>query len=407
MLGREFDANYRSRSKTAARLGLLILGLIVVVGHVLPEGANSQSREGQLGAGSAAPASIQTGASTSIIKGQATRISRWPWQVSLAWRRGLGEGSSPRARAFCGGAVIAPRLVLTAGHCVSVERRWGGYRLQSPRKLEIISGRTRLNDYWRGEVTAVRRILAPRAWGYRLLYPNWDVALLVLRRPVAARPIQLAGPDEYRSWAPGRVVWATGWGTRNAIVGRMAGSLRKARQMTFAPSVCRSEYGRGFKPRTMSCLGNPAAYAYGTSTCYGDSGGPIVARVSDGYRLVGLTSFGSDYCWGHRPIGSTRVAANPIRSWIARTAFGATGDRVVGAGALPTVAPPLCRVPNLMGMRLRPARRLARRNGCRVGSIFILSPKARRKGRIEYQSVERGWFGPRGLEIAVDVSLRG
>jgi secreted trypsin-like serine protease len=336
-----------------------------------------------------------------IIEGFGTSISSWPWQVALAYRPGFGASGSPRARKVCGGTVIGPRLVLTAAHCVVGGPSWAAPSVKSPQRFEVIAGRTVLNSAG-GQVVRVNRIELPRRYYSNRIRLDWDVALLQLENSLSVSPIQIAGPSEFRASRPGQVLFATGWGQRTWRDYGGSPNLRVARLMMFKSSACRLTYGSYFQSSINICFGGPGEKA---TICSGDSGGPIVSPVKGGFRLVGLSGFGSDYCWGHLPVGGPRVSADPIRTWIAETALGLTGDQVVGRGALVSRAPDSCRVPNLYGMRFLRARAIARRNGCGVSSIFQLTPKARRIGRIDSQGPEPGWFGVKGLKIGVGVRL--
>lgn len=94
-------------------------------------------------------------AQTSIINGKPADIKDWPWQVALAWSGRNAPQESPRSRFFCGGSLIAPDLVLTAGHCVA------DFRKREIGQIEIISGRTRLNNESKGQVAAVTDLMMP------------------------------------------------------------------------------------------------------------------------------------------------------------------------------------------------------------------------------------------------------
>jgi hypothetical protein len=335
-----------------------------------------------------------------IIDGFGTSISSWPWQVALAYRSAFGVSGSPKARKICGGTVIGPRLVLTAAHCVVGGPSWAAPSVKSPQRFEVIAGRTVLNSAG-GEVVRVGRIELPRRYYSNRIRLDWDVALLQLNNSLSVRPIQIAGPTESRASRPGQVLFATGWGQRTWRDYGGSPNLRVARLMMFRSSPCRLSYS-DFQGSINICFGGPGEKA---TTCMGDSGGPIVSPVKGDFRLVGLTGFGSDYCWGHMPVGGPRVASDPIRTWISETALELTGDQVVGQGAVVSPAPRSCRVPNLHGMRFLRARAVLRQNGCGISSVFQLTPKTRRAGRVDFQGPKPGWFGVAGMKVAVALRL--
>lgn len=343
------------------------------------------------------------GAGISIARGDRTTIRQWPWQVALAGRQSKGRKIPPRERFFCGGSVIAPKLVITAAHCVIDERA---------RKIEVISGRSWLDNTNHGEVTGVKRIVLPRKNGflrYDGMTHSWDVALMVLKKPVSAPPIKLAGPDEATLWKPGQPVWATGWGQRahhnRANTSRV---LRVARQVMFPDPVCRSprvpyELGKDYEVRTMNCLGGPAGNA---TTCQGDSGGPVVAATADGeYRLVGLTSFGFA-CRGWYPSYYARVSGRTIRSWVMSTARRLSGAEVVGVGGVPPAPPSWCRIPRVTGLTVPQARRKLKRNGCGLGQVERDLRRKGPRGRITWSGRIPGWIAPEGFRMRVWLPAR-
>src|SRR4051812_29627471 len=74
-----------------------------------------------------------------IVGGTKTTIDQWPWQVALLQRgRGL-EDLGGLKRQFCAGSLIAPSVVLTAGHCL-IDL---GFRSNSG--FSVVSGRTTLS----------------------------------------------------------------------------------------------------------------------------------------------------------------------------------------------------------------------------------------------------------------------
>ena len=339
-------------------------------------------------------------ASASIVNGRSTSIGEWPWQVALTVSKRAAPRIPVSKRFFCGGSVLAPRLVITAGHCVADLNR------RQVRRIEIISGRTSLNSN-RGQVARVKSLRMPlNAAGkrrYRTIYgtADWDVALLVLATSLDAEPVKLAGPGEEAASAVGQIGWITGWGNTSGFTDRLPRKLQVARQVVMGNGLCRRDDGVAFKRSRMVCIGGPAG---NTSTCLGDSGGPLVVATSAGYRLIGLTSYGDGICRATFPSVDTRLAADPIRGWVARTALALTGTDVLGSGGVPEPSPRWCKVPYLF--RLRPAlaqKRLEAAN-CRLGAVRTDPWAFGRRGRIVGASRFFGWLAPAGFRVKVWVA---
>jgi len=334
-------------------------------------------------------------AGISIINGNATSINEWPWQVALTFNRRIAKSPLTSRRFFCGGSVLTPRLVITAGHCVADLDRRG------VRAIEVVSGRTRLNSD-RGQVAKVAGLRMPRTPnGYRrykeiLGAADWDVALLILRSPLTAKPIKLAGPDEAEAWSPGHVAWSTGWGVTQAFARRVPAELRVARQVLMPDGVCHRADGISFSAARMTCIGGPGG---NSSTCNGDSGGPLVARTSDGYRLVGLTSYGDGACRGFVPSVDARVSGNSIRNWVATTAKNLTGRDVVGSGGMAEPTPEWCRVPTLFGLTVPKARKRLETAGCRLGKVRKDPWGAGRSGMVIGFARLPGWLASPGFKV--------
>ena len=368
------------------RAALLGIGLIAAAVFLLPSAS---------GAGQPAP-----DAGASIVNGRSTTIDKWPWQVAVTVSRKVAPRAPTARRFFCGGSVLAPKLVITAGHCVSYLKR------SQIRNLEVVSGRTSLNS-GEGEIARVSGLRMPVDSSGKRRYrsiqgaADWDVALLQLATPLSAEPIKLAGPDEEESWAPGQLAWATGWGSTSGYTDRIPARLQVARQVIMGGGLCRRSSGVAFQPARMVCMGGPHGNA---STCVGDSGGPLVVRTSDGYRLVGLTSFGDGACTGTVPSVDSRVAGEPIRRWVRRTALELTGIDVTGSGGLAPARPRWCKVPRVYGLKPSQARLRFEASNCRLGPVRVDHWSVGRKGRIVGLSRMWGWLAPPGFRVKVWVA---
>lgn len=308
----------------------------------------------------AAPAEAAPDASASIINGKPAAIEDWPWQVAVAATTAIQPGRSPWFRTFCGGSLVAPDVVLTASHCaVEMLKRKAG-------EFSVITGRTNLNDEAAGEEVPIAAIHFPRtstgAIRYRI-QQGWDVALLRLSHAVGQETIKLLGPDEQGIVKPGRRLIETGWGT--TITGKnYAPKTLKVGGTNIQPGgICRNLVGsRYFKPTLQICLGDSQG---SQANCYGDSGGPAVVATSDGYRQVGVTSFGTaDDCAGLIPNIDALAGGASLRGWIGPAVQRLSGVDPVGSGTNAFEIKNLCHVPVVRGLTTGQAKERLRSGGC-------------------------------------------
>jgi secreted trypsin-like serine protease len=145
-----------------------------------------------------------------------------------------------------------------------------------------------------------------------------DFAVLTLARAPAAEPIGLPTASESKAVTrPGRVVRTGGWGTRSAWGFNVARRLKATRERVFPAHVCDRLFGkeRGFQQGTMICaLGKlirrfHSRLPFHSTSCSGDSGGPVIADTPAGARLVGLVSAGPFPCGLGGPSVYARVAS--------------------------------------------------------------------------------------------------
>lgn len=324
------------------------------------------------------PARSAPEASTSIINGSRTSISKWPWQVALS----VGGTGTPRQRTFCGGSIVAPTMVLTAAHC-AVYARENGFG-----SFHVIAGRTRLNATGQGVEVPVKRSFFPRTRSGKLRYGHqdgWDVSLISLSAPLTQQPIKLLGEDEQQIARPGRRLTETGWGTMVTGSRAVPDHLMVGGTNIQSGSVCTSWVDGYFESKTQVCLGDARGRQ---ANCFGDSGGPGVVSTSDGYRLAGVVSYGAaGECAGTIPNIDTRAFGPAIRDWVRATVLEQTGIDPVGSGA---TAPPvrgLCEVPVLAKMSIRKARSRLRQSGCSRYRIVRRGPG----NWVRKPSVQAGW----------------
>ena len=236
-------------------------------------------------------------ASPRIVGGGKANVAGWQFTVALEQKR----------RLICSGSMIAPNKVLTAAHCAR-----GGKRKQ----LSVFAGTPSIAPKRRLPRTKVSAVAIDPTYNGRKV--ERDFAVLTLARAPEAQPIALPTRAESKAATrPGRVVLTGGFGTRSAWGFNVARRLKATRERIYAGQVCDRLFGkdRGFQQATMICaLGTRirrfhSLLPFHSTSCSGDSGGPIVANTPVGPRLVGVVSAGPFPCGLGGPSIYARVAS--------------------------------------------------------------------------------------------------
>jgi len=255
----------------------------------------------------AAPASASGGAQASIVGGSTASNEEWPWAAFILAADKKGEGFS------CSGSVIAPNLVLTAGHCV--EDIVTGRKTPLPQYV-VVTGSSDVRDASLRQISKVRRAI---------LYPNFnrfkvhgDAALLELKTPTTAPALALATETDAPLLEANTPTWIAGWGLFGPLRKlKRTPVLRRAATFVQQRIYCRNHarvYYPFFNYSSQLCTITPPGFSIGT--CHGDSGGPALAFREDGTPVqIGITSLGAADCDTHLPDIFTRV--DRIYPWIA------------------------------------------------------------------------------------------
>jgi secreted trypsin-like serine protease len=241
---------------------------------------------------------IPASADRVVVGGQAASIEKHPWVVALASRARFG---AKRSGQFCGGAVVAPSVVVTAAHCFG--RDVLGLDWHDVPDLRVIAGRYDLRGKAGQEVPLASVWINP---GYDPTTNTDDVAVIKLARPLAGNStIPMAGPDDQRAYSPGSSATVYGWGDTSGL-GSYALTLHSAKVILLADAGCSRAYPGSpagtYVPSGMICADAPAG---GHDACQGDSGGPLVSHG----RLVGLVSWGTGCGQAGHPGVYTRVSS--------------------------------------------------------------------------------------------------
>ena len=233
---------------------------------------------------------------TRIVGGKTASPGAYPWMTALLDRHDPNNFTAQT----CGGALIHPRWVLTAAHCVEYD---------AAENLSVIVGATDLNAAGLQRIN-VRKII---------IHPNWntassdsDIALLLLDQPAPASitPLQIINDPDLA--LPGTLATFMGWG-KLTETGTSPSLLQDVQMPIVSDAVANAGLLAGRLTSTMIAAGVPAG---GKDTCQGDSGGPMVVPGPGGvgWMQAGIVSWGSGCARPNAYGAYTRVSV--FRQWI-------------------------------------------------------------------------------------------
>ena len=192
--------------------------------------------------------------------------------------------------ALCTGTLIAPDVVLTAGHCISTK------------PVEVIANTIDFSKPG-GEVARVKSATA---------YPDWehhyDVGVLVLDRPLSVKPRAIASGCKLE----GASVRVVGFGL-TAKSGKGENSLLNEAKLPVIDAACTTDPGCA---PAVAPDGEFTAGGKGTDSCFGDSGGPLYLDTPRGPALIGVVSRGEASAGQPCGGGGIYVRADKVVAWI-------------------------------------------------------------------------------------------
>lgn len=237
-----------------------------------------------------------------IVNGSASVGGSDPWLAFVSYTANGGSSA-------CTGAVVSPVVVLTAAHC-AMDAQAG--TVNQPQGYVVVTGALDWSDPTAQRAGVGRVIVNP---SYNAVTGQNDAALLVLDAPTTAPVIPLATTADAALADPGSVIEAAGWGeTIGGEISSAPTSLQDTSTVVQAPTYCARNYPQ-FDPNTQLCTID-APY-YDSGTCFGDSGGPLIANDLVGQSgdptEIGIASRVIGSCSTTRPDLYTR--ADAISTW--------------------------------------------------------------------------------------------
>lgn len=242
------------------------------------------------------------GPAPAIVGGEISTEEK-PWIASLLNTVGTSA---------CGGALIAPQWVLTAGHCVQPNENFPHPDAVRIGSLDKTKGGTVVKAIKRYRHTNFSVEGTPESRKGR-----YDIGLIKLERPVDNELLPLATTRA----SVGDDVLALGWGFQDPDFKQRTDKLKQLNTSVLDHNSCASRsiiYRKGYE----MCINNPAdANGKLQGMCNGDSGTPLPKMVNGRWELVGIVSRETTLRCADGPTVFTDAVV--FRHWISKVTNGA------------------------------------------------------------------------------------
>ncbi len=229
---------------------------------------------------------LAAGLPSPVVGGTTVPAGEWPDAVAVL-----------AANAACTGTLIAPDVVLTAGHCIGVDPQ------------VVIANSV---DYagTGGESIRVKTATAYPSW-----QTSYDVGVLVLDHAAKTKPRAVAAECTAEELVPGAKVRVVGFGLTTKTGTGDNTKLHQA-ELPVDDASCTQDASCEAK---VAPDGEFTAGGDGTDACFGDSGGPVYLGTGDNASVIGVVSRGLALPGEPCGNGGVYIRADKVVSWIEKT----------------------------------------------------------------------------------------
>jgi trypsin len=226
-----------------------------------------------------------------IIGGSNAPSDRYSYFASL---RRVSDNNGATGGHFCGGAVIASKVILTAAHCT------GGKYAQQVRAVVGRSNFDNINDG--EEIDVIQEIVHPKFSRVEGKAPNYDFALLILKKAVNTDEIKMLQLNSKPNIPVGTPLTVIGHGYTKEGTYSVSDKLKALQKYAISNGVCKQSKGSGWQnfedmiTDQMICAEDSPDDNVEEDSCNGDSGGPLLIKGNDPTGAddveVGVVSWG-------------------------------------------------------------------------------------------------------------------